>query len=214
MGKHTQKKLQIVLIHGGKTFRSNNGYLRYLRTKKISFKKKKRWSDDYLDKALGKKYEVVRPKMPMQENANYSDWKIIFRRYIPLFEKGCILIGNSLGGIFLAKYLSENKLPRKVLSVYLICPPFDDSSPSEKLAGGFKLGKDLSLIRENCKHLHLLFSQNDNVVPITHAQKYCDKLPFADIVIYRDKNGHFNVPTFPEIVRMIKKDATDLRQLG
>ncbi len=207
MVKHVQKKLQVFLIHGGRTFKNSHSYLRYLHTKKISFEKKKKWSDDYLDKALGKKYEVVRPRMPLQENAKYRDWKIFFGRCIPLLEKRCILIGNSLGGIFLAKYLSENKLPSKVLSVYLVCPPFDDSSPSEELAGGFKLGKDLSLIRKNCEHLHLLFSRNDHVVPIAHAQKYRDQLPFADIVICRDKNGHFNVPTFPEIVQMIKKET-------
>lgn len=207
MKRSAQKKMKVVLIHGGKTFKNDDAYRRYLQTKRISFKRKGKWSDAYLDTALGKNYTVVRPKMPLQENARYRDWKIVFERYIPLFGRKYILIGNSLGGIFLAKYLSENKLPSKALSVYLVCPPFDDTSPSEELAGGFLLGKDLSPIEGNCRHLHLLFSQNDDVVPVTHAEKYRHRLPFANISIYRGKNGHFNVPTFPEIVRMIKKES-------
>ncbi|MFH1030876.1 MAG: hypothetical protein V1770_06510, partial [bacterium] len=51
------------------------------------------------------------------------------------------------------------------------------------------------------------FSKDDKVVPIAHAEKYREKLKKAKIIIYKSKNGHFQVPKFPEIVRMIKKDA-------
>jgi predicted alpha/beta hydrolase family esterase len=117
-----------------------------------------------------------------------------------------ILIGSSLGGIFLAKYLSENKLRKKALSVYLVCSPFDGDLPTEDLVGGFKLKNDLSLIEKNCKNLYLLFSKDDDVVPVSHAEKYRKKLKNPQIVIYKSKNGHFNITKFPEIVRMIKAD--------
>lgn len=145
--------------------------------------------------------------MPLQDNARYRDWKIVFERHLPLLRSNFVLIGSSLGGIFLAKYLSENKLPKKALSVYLVCPPFDNSLPEEDLVGGFKLKGDLSLIEKNCKHLHLLFSRDDDVVPVSHAEKYRKKLKHAHIVVYKSKNGHFNVSTFPEIIRLIKADA-------
>ena len=73
--------------------------------------------------------------MPLQENAKYNDWKIFFERYIPFLRNNVILIGASLGGIFLAKYLSENKFPKKILSTYLICPPFDNTTLGEDLVG-------------------------------------------------------------------------------
>jgi predicted alpha/beta hydrolase family esterase len=134
----------------------------------------------------------------------------LFDRYVPLLKNNFILIGNSLGGIFLAKYLSENKLPKKALSVYLVCAPFDNTLPGEDLVGGFTLKADLSLIEKNCKNLHLLFSKDDNVVPVYHAEKYKNKLKNAHTVIYKSKNGHFNVPTFPEIIKMIKSDVKGL----
>jgi predicted alpha/beta hydrolase family esterase len=118
-----------------------------------------------------------------------------------------ILIGSSLGGIFLAKYLSEKKLSKKALSVYLVCPPFDNTLPGEDLVGGFNLKSDLSLIEKNCKNLYLLFSKSDDVVPVAHAEKYKKKLKGARIIIYKNKNGHFNVGTFPEIIEMIKSDT-------
>ena len=96
-----------------------------------------------------------------------------------------------MGGIFLAKYLSENKFPKKILSTYLICPPFDNSMPGEDLVGGFKLKSDLSLIEKNSKNLNLLFSKDDEVVPLSHSEKYRKKLKKANIILYESKNGHF-----------------------
>ena len=145
--------------------------------------------------------------MPLPENAKYSEWKIHFERYFPKLRNNIILIGNSLGGIFLAKYLSEHKFPKKVLSTYLICPPFDDTLSKEDLVGGFKLKPNLSLLEKNSKNLYLMFSKDDVVVPVSHAKKYRKKIRNAKIIIYKSKNGHFKIPKFPEIIKLIKDDA-------
>lgn len=202
-----KKKPQIVIIHGGMTFKNKTDYLKFLKTREISIEKKSRWSDDYFDNCLGKKFEIIRPSMPLKENAKYAEWKIHFDRYLPKLKNNLILIGSSLGGIFLAKYLSEKRFPKKILSTYLICPPFDNTLPSEDLVGGFKLKADISSIDKNTKKLHLLFSQDDDIVPISHAKKYKKKLKNANIIIYKSKNGHFKIPTFPEIIKMIKDDS-------
>jgi predicted alpha/beta hydrolase family esterase len=201
------KEIQILIIHGGNTFKNDKDYLRYLRTKKISIDKRAHWYPEYLEKALGKNFKVISPRMPLQDNAKYRDWAILFKRYFSLLSDKFILIGFSLGGIFLAKYLSENKLSKKALSVYMVCPPFNNTLSGEDLVGGFTLKNNLSLIEKNCKNLHLLFSEDDDVVPVTHADKYRKRLKNAHIVIYKNKNGHFNVPKFPEIVKLIKADV-------
>lgn len=201
------KKFQVFLIHGGMTFKNKKDYVSYLKTREISIKTKLRWSDDnYFKKKLGNRFEMIKPRMPLQDNAKYKEWKIYFERYFPYLKDNIILIGSSLGGIFLAKYLSENKFPKKILSTYLICPPFDNSLSKEDLVGGFKLKSDLSMIEKNSPNLKLLFSKDDEVVHISHAEKFRKKLKNAKIIIYRSKNGHFNIPKFPELVKMIKKD--------
>ena len=202
-----KSKTGVLYIHGGETFRSEKDYLKYLRTKKVSLGKRVRWNGDNLQKDLGSAFEVTVPRMPLQDNASYRDWKIMFENYLRLLRGKFVLVGGSLGGIFLAKYLSENKLSRKALSVYLVCPPYDDTMPNDRLAGGFKLKGDLSLIEKNCQNLYLLFSKDDDVVPVAHAEKYRKKLPNAQITIFKSKNGHFQIERFPEIVRMIKADT-------
>lgn len=199
-------KPQILMIHGGMTFKNQKDYLSYLKNKDIKLDKKPRWSEDYIDKELGKKFQIIKPRFPLQDNAKYEDWKVWFERYIPFLNNNVILVGGSLGGIFLAKYLSENKFPKKLLSVYMICPPFDNTVMGEDLVGGFKLKSDLSLIEKNCKDVTLMFSADDDCVPVSHAEKYRNKLKDSKIVIYKSKNGHFKISKFPEIVKMIKGD--------
>jgi len=199
-------KPQILMIHGGMTFKNRKDYLRFLKTREISVEKKIRWAEGYLDKELGKKLEIIRPRMPQSDDAKYEDWKIHFERHFPYLRNNIILIGGSLGGIFLAKYLSENKFPKKILHTYLVCPPFDDTCFVEDLVGGFKLKSNLSLLEKNSKKLTLLFSADDDSVPVAHAEKYRNKLKNAEIIIYKSKNGHFKISKFPEIVKMIKED--------
>jgi len=200
-----KEKTQIILIHRGQTFKNRCDYLNFLKNIEVSLNKKVKWSGEYLDKELGKDFDIIKPRMPLGLNAKYEDWKIYFERYFPLLKDNIILIGNSLGGIFLAKYLSENKFPKKILSVYLIAAPFDNTLPKEDLVGGFKLKSDLSRLSK-FNNLNLLFSENDDVVPLSHSKKYRNKLPSANIRVYKNKNGHFKVKTFPELIKMIKND--------
>lgn len=200
------KKTQIIYIHGGMTFKTHEDYINYLKTKEIDLQKKDRWSSKYLKTQLEDDFDIITPRMPLSDNSKYEEWKIIFERYLELTNNKIILIGESLGGIFLAKYLSENKVNKNLISVYLVCPPFDNTLTGEDLVGGFKLKENLSLILENCPNTTLMFSADDDVVPVNHAEKFKEKLPKANILIYIDKNGHFVVEEFPEIIEMIKNN--------
>ena len=92
--------------------------------------------------------------------------------------------------------------PKKILATYLICPPFDNTCSNKDLVGGFRLKSDLSLLDKSSKNLTLMFSKDDDVVPVSHAEKYRNKLDNAKIIIYKSKNGHFNISRFPEIIKM------------
>jgi len=201
-----KQKTQIFYIHGGSTFKNYKEYLYFLKTRTPSTEKKLTWNGAYLDKKLKNDFQIIKPRMPRQDGAKYNEWAIHFKRFFPKLRNNIILIGKSLGGIFLAKYLSENKFPKKILSTYLVCPPFDNTLPTENLVGGFKLKSDLSLLEKNSKNLYLLFSKNDPVVPPSQAEKYAAKLKNANIIIYKHITGHFQISEFPEIIKMIKND--------
>lgn len=199
------KKTQILYIHGGMTFRRQKDYEKYLSDIEVSLESRKKWQDEYLDTQLGKNFEIIRPKMPLKENSKYRDWKIFFEKYIKLLDENYILIGFSLGGIFLAKYLSENKLNKKPHATFLIGTPFDNTLSDEELCGGFVLKSDLSLLEKNSKHTHFMFSEDDPIVPIAHANKFQKKLKNSTFHTYKNKKGHFGVPVFPELTKLIKQ---------
>jgi len=205
-----KEKIQVFIVHGGMTFKSKEDYINFLKNRKISVEERIRWDGDYLKKELGEEFEIIKPNMPLMENAKYEEWKIHFEKYIPELRDNVILVGKSLGGTFLAKYLSENEFSKKILSVYLIAPPYDNSLPDEDLVGGFELVEDLSLIEKNSKYLNLFFSRDDPSVFLVHSKKYEEKLPSSNIVVFEGKNGHFKISEFPEIVDMIKADVKRL----
>src|SRR3989344_9185017 len=159
-----KEKSQLFYIHGGMTFNTKQDYLNFLKKREISIERKARWGDEYLRDKLGKKLNIIQPRMPCKDNSNYEEWKIHFERFFPYLTDNIILLGNSLGGIFLSKYLSENQFPRKILAVYLTCPSFEDTSINKKQTSGFILKEDLSFIEKNTDNINLLFSKDDDVV--------------------------------------------------
>jgi predicted alpha/beta hydrolase family esterase len=189
------------------TFNEREDYLEYLRNREISLEEEQTWDEgDYLEKSLSS--DVVRVEMPCRDNAKYEEWRITFENYIPMLSEKVILVGFSLGGTFLAKYLSENSFPKKIVAAYLVAPPFDDDMPGEDLAGGFEIGPDLSLLEENCGELTLMFSEDNDVVPVRHADKFQRELSDAEILVY-EKDGHFQVRKFPELIEKINCSAVN-----
>ena len=209
-----KKQSTIVYIHGGMTFSTERKYVQYLRRRPVSLTKKEKWSGAYLEVRIGKRFHLLRLRMPLVDNAKYRDWALHFERYLPHLGNDAILIGESLGGIFLAKYLSEHRLRAPARAIYLVCPPFDNTLPREELVGGFVLPKNLTLLQRNTRILRFLFSRKDDVVPVTQARKYAKKLPHADIRILPHIKGHFDVAQLPELVKLIRRDTTPRRKLG
>ena len=206
-----EEKPQIFFVHGGMTFEKDKDYLNFLKTRSIKINKEPKWWGNYLKRELGKEVQLIIPRMPLQDRAKYEEWKIHFERHFSQLNDNIILIGESLGGIFLARYLSENKFPKKIYKVYLIAPPFDNTIPEEELSEGFELSDDLSMMKENCANINLLFSKNDGCVPLSHSEKYKEKLQEANIMIYENIKGHFEISEFPEMIVMLREDLNLLK---
>lgn len=196
-------KRQVIVIHGGETFASREAYIEWLKAEEFVLEQfvSLRWKAR-LQEELGEWYEVIQPRMPNSLNATYEEWKIWFEKYLPQIAHDLIFVGHSLGGIFLAKYLSEEKLDKNVLGTFLVAPPFDDADSTYTLAD-FVLPDSLELFEEQSKIIHLYFSTDDPSVPFVDLAKYQKKLPNARASIFSDR-GHFKLETFPEIVEDIR----------
>lgn len=197
-------KQQIFLIHGGDPRESYESYLEILKKYPISFERhglRQKGFQENLAECLGENFEVIRPEMPDKRNAKYIEWKIWFEKFFPFLKDGVILIGSSLGGTFVAKYLSENQFPKKLKVVILIAGCFEDL-PDEKLLD-FALPKSLKNFDQQAEKIILYHSKDDNVVPFSHLVKFQEALPKATVRIF-ESCGHFDQEEFPELVEDIK----------
>lgn len=197
-------KKQVVVIHGGKTFKTYQQYIDSLKNREVvvdKFKIQKEWEDS-LQLELGADFEIFTPRMPNGNNAVYEEWKIWFERLSEFLNDNVILIGHSLGGIFLAKYLSENTFPKKIKAVVLLAAPFADLDAERSLCS-FALPKSLNKFTDQVKIIYIIHSKDDPVVPFEQADKYKSVLPNSEILAFTDRQ-HFNQESFPEIIKLIK----------
>lgn len=195
-------KKQIIIIHGGDSFDSYEDYLKNLKETKFTidwFERRKKWPED-LANELEDEFQFFIPQMPNKNNAVYEEWKIWFEKMIPFINDDVIMIGRSQGGIFLAKYLSENIYPKKISALMLVAPPHTDTPE----IGSFKLEKPLDNILKQCENVHLFQSKDDPVVPYSEVELYKKDLPSAKFHIFENK-GHFLQETFPEIIELIQQ---------
>src|SRR3989344_1816032 len=198
-----ETKQQVVVVHGGDTFETYGEYISFLKKYEVSLEyfKKRRWRENLQD-VLGDDFEVIAPAMPNKSNAQYLEWKIWFEKLFPFLDDSLILIGHSLGGAFVAKYLSENRFPKKLKAVLLVAAVYDKDTEGYGLAT-FSLPKEVDLQTDK---ICLYHSKDDFVVPFDDVNRYKEALPNAEVKIFEDR-GHFATEEFPEIVEDIKSIA-------
>lgn len=199
---------QVVIIYGGHTHDSYEEYLEYLRAYELDFERQGSvgWKQN-LPERLGGEFEVVAPSMPCKQNAKYLEWKIWFEKFIPFLHDGVILIGHSLGGLFLVKYLSENHLTVSVRATFLVGAPFELTTRRPDGLGDFVLGDDLSRFVSQAGDVVIYHSHDDEIVPYSSGQKYLESLPRAHLETFEDR-GHFNQETFPELEDKLRELST------
>jgi serine hydrolase len=195
--RHLTKR-QVVVIHGGDSFRTYRAYRAFLKKFRLDFPRYRAPQSGWkktLDATLGRKFEVIQPDMPNKLNAKYAEWKIWFEKFIPYLNKEVILVGHSLGALFLVKYLSENRFLKKIRATFLVAPPWSE--------GDFYLSGNFGRFTRRGGEVFIYQSEDDRVVRFVDFKKYRAWLPGATTRIFR-RRGHFNQSKFPELVRDIR----------
>lgn len=199
-------KQQVFYIHGGESFDSRAVFIEHLQTKDIWdlpwIESKGKWTKS-LAADLGDGYEVFMPLMPNKNNASYEEWKIWFERHFQYLNDGLILMGCSLGAMFLSKYLAEHDTPFTIKALVLMAG-YVGAAPSDGDVGSFLVQETLlPQLSGKAEKIIIMHSTDDFVVPYEHALKYKKALPEAELVTFSDKN-HFLVEELPELVEGIR----------
>lgn len=195
-------------IHGGDSFTSQDDFLADLRKRIVrdpfGEEKKTIWAENLRDD-LGQDFQVLMPQMPNKQNVKYLEWKIWFERYFEFLHDEVVLIGWSLGGMFLAKYLSEEEFSVRIKAVYLLAAPsgnYVGEGGNDCSSLHFSMSSLVNLTKKTSK-VSIWHSEDDFIVPYQEALLYKNYLKGADFVGFTDKN-HFLVSELPELINSIK----------
>ena len=157
---------------------------------------------DLLQQNLGDDYQVLLPSMPNKTNARYSEWKLWFDNVSSVITNDCILIGHSMGAVFLAKYLSENKFAHRIKATILIATPYNDETVED--LNDFKLEGVTDLFRSQAGRVVVFNGNDDPVISVSDIDKYKNDLPEAEFITLPAPD-HFARQDFPELMKLIKE---------
>jgi predicted alpha/beta hydrolase family esterase len=155
----------------------------------------------YLQHMLGSKYNILNPKMPDPENPEYVRWKQSLGKTLASLEGEVILVGHSLGGSVLLKYLSEEIYNNMIIGLFIIAAPY--WGKKDWKVEEYVLRKDFSDRLSQIPKIFLYHSRNDEVVPFRHLAFYASKLPNA-IVRKFDSRRHLFSTGIPELIDDIR----------
>ena len=159
-----------------------------------------------LQNALGRAYEVHYPKMPEHDSATYADWKAPIERELAILDNAVILVGHSVGGSVLVKYLSEQQLDKPITSLFLLATPYWGADEFWKW-NEVRLPDDVATKLASIPRIFLYHSRDDDIVPFAHLALYAGKLPQATIHEF-DRRGHQFGNDLAEIAEDIRSVET------
>ncbi|MCI5050941.1 MAG: alpha/beta hydrolase [Candidatus Pacebacteria bacterium] len=199
-----KEKQQVVHIHGGMPAINHENYINMIGAWSYDpFKISNRWSKRYLD-FLNENYEIIRPEMPNKDYANYQAWSIWFEKVIPYLRDNVILIGHSLGGGFLMKWLSINILPVSIKQLHLVAPTNNHNSEDYNLGDFINNEFPGNFSENNIPQIYIYHSEDDPEVPLQESESYHKQLQNSELIRFKNR-GHFLDETFPELFANIKR---------
>lgn len=159
-----------------------------------------------LQNALGIAYEVHYPTMPEEDDATYADWKAAIERELATLGDDVVLVGHSVVGSVLVKYLSEPQSSKPVSSLFLLATPYWGADEFWKWDEA-RLPEDVAAKLARIPRIFLYHSRDDDTVPFAHLALYAAKLPHA-IIRELDGRGHQFGNDLAEVAEDIRRAET------
>ncbi|MET0333573.1 MAG: alpha/beta fold hydrolase [Rhizobacter sp.] len=163
---------------------------------------------NHLRRSLGAGFNLISPQMPAPDAPSYERWKQALQALLPKDRAAPpILIGHSLGGSVLLKYLSEERAGDGAAGLFVVASPYW-GSPNWKV-DDFGLAEGFARHLPSALQVHLYQSEDDEVVDIQHLSRYAKAIPTAT-VHKLDTGGHAFQQGLPVLVADIEALAKSL----
>jgi predicted alpha/beta hydrolase family esterase len=143
-----------------------------------------------LRELLGVGFEVRYPVMPNEGQANCTEWSRQIAQEVSQMRDAPVLVGHSVGGSILMKWLAETKLGKPIAAICLIAAPFWGGE-GWRYEGyqELELPEDLAARLRPGSRVLLFQCRDDEIVPFGHLALYARLLPEATICEL-DEGGH------------------------
>jgi len=144
---------------------------------------------------LKKSFEVIAPAMPDTDTPKIDAWVSKLQELVgqPRFDD--VLIGHSIGCQTILRYLSKLSDDKKVNRVILVAPwvkltNLENNEAWQIADPWLKTPLDYSVLKKRAISYILIFSDNDNWVPLEENRKFFMNKLNPKIIILHHK-GHF-----------------------
>lgn len=138
------------------------------------------WYQWLEDKMTEKGLRVLRPEFPGGDLQTFDTWMAVMTKHEKEIGDNTIIVGHSLGGILLARWLETHVVGAAVF----VAAPYKEerqlwsrvpSRPS-KTSGFFTRAPDWAEIRSHARIFRLFYGDKDILIPSDHAETYSREL--------------------------------------
>ena len=154
-----------------------------------------------LQNSVGSGYQIQYPIVSQPNEPTYARWKTLLEREFRKIKTDIILIGHSLGGSMLLKYLSEEKTTVPIAGLFLVAIP--QWSQDGWNAKEFALKPDFAQRLPAIGSIHFFHCMNDPIVPFQHLnfyQKFLNEAVFHAL----ECGDHAFAQGLPELTKAIQ----------
>lgn len=155
---------------------------------------------DCLRKSLNNEYEIQYPVIDDPEAPSYAMWQSMLRQELANRSEAVVLIGHSLGGSMLLKFLSEEAVATPIKALFLVAIPFwgkDGWDVKE-----FALRHNFQHFLPDIPAIHLFHCKDDPIVDSNHMALYKKTIPNA-VEHEMSGNDHAFAKGFNDIIQVL-----------
>jgi uncharacterized protein len=143
-----------------------------------------------LQDALGTEYQVLYPRMPNEESPEDEAWITQISKELAALDGKVILVGHSVGGAVLLKYLLKENVGKPIAGIFLISIPY--WGPEGEEDDEYILHEGFASQLPKGVPIFLYHSRDDEIVPFAHLEMYAEKIPQATIRKFDGRGHQFN----------------------